>query len=177
MSLSSAISTAQSSLSNYATQTSVLSRNISNASNTDYSKRSAALATSTAGAQIVSIQRAQDEVLLRKSISSTSTASGQETLLAGLTNLKDILGGNDYESAPATLIATMRDTLSSYAAKPGESTLAQIAVSDANTVAIGLRDASAAVQNTRLEADQEISRQVHTLNQLLADFETSNKAI
>lgn len=177
MSLSSATSTAQSSLSNYATQTSILSRNISNASNTDYSKRSAALATSTAGAQIVSIQRAQDEVLLRKSISSTSTASGQETLLAGLTSLKDILGGNDYESAPATLIATMRDTLSSYAAKPGESTLAQVAIADANTVAIGLRDASAAVQDTRYQADQEISRQVNTLNQLLADFETSNKAI
>ena len=177
MSLSSAINSAQSSLSNYATQTNILSRNISNASNTDYSRRNAALATSLAGAQVVTIQRAQDEVLFRKTISSNSTASGQSTLLTGLTNLKDIFGGNDYESAPATLIATMRDTLSSYAAKPGESTLAQTAVADANTVAIGLRDASAAVQDVRFQADQEISRQVHTLNELLSDFETNNKAI
>ena len=71
----------------------------------------------------------------------------------------------------------MRDTLSSYAAKPGESTLAQTAVADANTVAIGLRDASAAVQDVRLQADQEIARQVHTLNELLANFETNNKAV
>ena len=177
MSLSSAINSAQTSLSNYATQTNILSKNISNASNTDYSRRNAALATSLGGAQVVTIQRAQDQVLFSKSISSASTASGQETLLAGLNNLKDIYGGNDYESAPATLIATMRDTLSSYAAKPGENTLAQTAVADANTVAIGLRDASAAVQDARFKADQEISRQVHTLNQLLADFETSNKAV
>ncbi|MBC7280338.1 flagellar hook-associated protein FlgK [Hoeflea sp.] len=177
MSLSSAINTAQTSLSNYATQTSILSRNISNASNTDYSRRNAALATSLSGAQVVSIQRAQDEVLFRNSLSSTATASGQETLLAGLTNLKDIYGGNDYESAPATLIANMRDTLSSYAAKPGENTLAQTTVADANTLAIGLRDASASVQSVRFETDQEISRQVHTLNELLASFETNNKAV
>ncbi|KGF69144.1 flagellar hook protein FlgK [Hoeflea sp. BAL378] len=177
MSLSSAISSAQTSLSNYATQTSILSRNISNASNADYSRRNAVLATSLVGAQVVTIQRAQDEVLFRKTISSTSMASGQDTLLAGLTNLKDILGGNDYESAPATLIANMRDTLSSYAAKPGESTLAQTAIADANTVAIGLRDASAAVQDVRLQTDQEISRQVHTLNELLSNFETNNKAV
>ena len=177
MSLSTAISSAQTSLSNYATQTNVLSSNISNASNPDYSRRNAALATSLVGAQVVTIQRAQDEVLFRASISSTATASGQLTLLDGLGTLKSILGGNDYESSPASLIATMRDTLSSYAAKPGETTLAQTAIADANTVAIGLRDASAAVQNTRLEADQEIARQVETLNQLLADFEVNNKAV
>ena len=177
MSLSSAINTAQTSLSNYATQTNILSRNISNATNTDYSRRNAALATSMNGAQVVSIQRAQSEVLFRKSISSASTASGQQTLLTGLTNLKDIYGGNDYESAPATLIATMRDTLSNYAAKPDESTLAQTAVADANTAAAGLRDASAAVQDVRFQTDQEIARQVHTLNELLSAFETNNKAV
>jgi len=177
MSLSSAINTAQTSLSNYATQTSLLSRNISNASNPDYSRRNAALATSLAGAQVVSIQRAQDLVLFNKSISSTAMASGQSTLLDGITNLKDILGGNDYENAPATLIAAMRNTLATYAAKPGESTLAQTALADANTVALGLRDASAAVQNVRLDADQEISRQVHTLNELLSQFEASNNNV
>ncbi|MEP3437015.1 MAG: flagellar hook-associated protein FlgK [Hoeflea sp.] len=177
MSLSSAINSAQTSLSNYATQTNILSSNISNASNTEYSRRNAALATSLAGAQVVTIQRAQDEVLFRTSMTSTSTASGQDTLLNGLSGLKDSFGGNDYERAPVSLIATMRDTLSGYAAKPGESTLAQTAVADASTAAAGLRDASAAVQDARLQADQEIKRQVHTLNELLADFETNNKAV
>ena len=177
MSLSSAINSAQTSLSNYATQTNILSKNISNAADSDYSRRNAVLSTSLVGAQVVTVQRAQNEALFQKSISSTATASGQKTLLTGLTNLKDVLGGNDYESAPATLMATLRDTLSSYAALPGENTLAQTAVADANTLAIGLRDASAAVQDIRLDADQEISRQVHTLNELLAEFETNNRAV
>ncbi|OCW56180.1 flagellar hook-associated protein FlgK [Hoeflea olei] len=177
MSLSSAISSAQTSLSNYATQTSILARNISNASNLDYSRRAAILSTSTVGAQVVSIQRAQDEGLFRKTITSMSVASGQQTLLSGLSDLKNIFGGNDYESSPASLIAGMRDTLASYAAKPGESTLAQTAIADANTVAMGLRDASAAVQNVRYQSDQEISRQVHTLNELLSRFEANNKAV
>ena len=155
MSLSSAINSAQTSLSNYATQTNILSKNISNAADSEYSRRNAVLSTSLVGAQVVTVQRAQDQALFQKSISNNATASGQKTLLTGLTNLKDVLGGNDYESAPATLMATLRDTLSSYAALPGENTLAQTAVADANTLAIGLRDASAAVQNIRLDADQD----------------------
>lgn len=174
MSLSSAINTAQTSLSNYATQTNILSRNISNSSNPDYARRNAALATSIVGAQVVTIQRAQSTVLFRQTIVGTAQASGQQTLLDGLTSLKNILGGNDYETAPATLISTLRDTLATFAAKPGEATLAQTAIADAATVANGIREASVAVQETRLQTDQEISRQVHTLNELLARFEVAN---
>jgi len=177
MSLSSAINTAQTSLSNYATQTNILSRNISNASNPDYARRDAALTTSMVGAQVVTIQRAQSAVLFRQSISGTAMASGQGALLDGLTTLKNILGGNDYETSPAALIATMRDTISTFAAKPGEFTLAQMAVADAATVANGIRDASAAVQEARLQSDQEIDRQVNTLNELLARFEVANTAV
>ncbi|MEM5494497.1 flagellar hook-associated protein FlgK [Hoeflea sp. AS16] len=177
MSLTSALSTAQSSLSNYATQTSVISRNISNASNPDYVRRDAVLTNSTIGAQGVSIQRAQDMALFVRSITDTSTSSAQETLLTGLSDLKNILGGNDYETSPAVLIATMRDTLATYAAKPGEATLAQMAIADAVTVANGLQDASKSVQSVRYEADKAIGEQVQKLNELLARFETTNNKV
>lgn len=177
MSLTSALSTAQTSLSNYATQTNVVSRNISNASDPNYSRRDAVLTNSLFGAQGVSIQRAQDSALFVRSITDTSTSSAQQTLLTGLSNLKNILGGNDYESSPSVLIATMRDTIATYAAKPAEATLAQMAIADAVTVANGLNDASKAVQTVRYEADKEIKRQVDTLNELLARFETSNNRV
>lgn len=177
MSLSSAINTAQRSLSNTATQTNIVSRNISNASNPDYNRRDAVLATSLGGAEVVSIQRAQNLALFRQSIDGTASESGQQTLLTGLANLKDILGGNDYENAPATLLGTMRDTLATFAAKPGEATLAQMAIADADTLASGIRDASAAVQTIRLDVDQEMERQVNSLNELLARFETANKGV
>jgi flagellar hook-associated protein 1 FlgK len=177
MSLTSALSTAQSSLSNYATQTNVLSRNISNASDPNYSRRDPILTNSLLGAQGVNIQRAQDMALFMRSVTDTSTASAQQTLLTGLSDLKNILGGNDYESSPSVLIATMRDTLATFAAKPAEATLAQMAVADAVTVANGLQDASKAVQTVRYEADKEISRQVNTLNDLLARFEVVNNKV
>ena len=177
MSLTSALSTAQTSLSNYATQTNVLSRNISNSTDPNYSRRDAVLTNSLIGSQGVSIQRAQDTALFVRSIADTSTASAQDTLLTGLSNLKNILGGNDYESSPAVLIGTMRDTLATYAAKPAEATLAQMAIADAVTVANGLKDASAAVQAVRYESDKEIGRQVTTLNELLARFETNNNRV
>jgi len=177
MSLTSALNTAQSSLSNYATQTGVVSRNIANASDPDYSRRDAVLTNSLIGAQGVSIQRAQDMALFVRSITDTSTSSAQETLLDGLTDLKTILGGNDYETSPAVLIATMRDTLATFAAKPGEATLAQTAIADAVSVANGLQDASKAVQTVRYEADKEIGQQVDALNELLARFETNNNKV
>jgi len=177
MSLTSAISTAQTSLSNYATQTNVISRNISNSTDPNYSRRDAVLTNSLIGSQGVSIQRAQDTALFVRSIADTSSASAQDTLLTGLSNLKNILGGNDYESSPSVLIATMRDTLATYAAKPAEATLAQMAIADAVTVANGLNDASKAVQTVRYESDKEIKRQVNTLNELLARFETNNNRV
>jgi len=177
MSLTSAISTAQTSLSNYATQTNVISRNISNSSDPNYSRREAVLTNSLVGSQGVNIQRAQNTALFMRSVTDTSTASAQDTLLTGLSDLKNILGGNDYESSPSVLIATMRDTLATYAAKPAEATLAQMAIADAVTVANGLNDASQAVQTVRYEADKEIGRQVATLNELLERFETNNNRV
>jgi len=177
MSLTSALSTAQTSLSNYATQTSVISRNISNASDPNYARRDAVLTNSLIGAQGVSIQRATDTALFFRSIADTSTSSAQNTLLTGLSDLKNILGGNDYESSPSVLIATMRDTLATYAAKPAEATLAQMAIADAVTVANGLQEASQAVQTVRFEADKEIERQVDSLNELLARFEINNNKV
>jgi flagellar hook-associated protein 1 FlgK len=177
MSLTSALNTAQTSLSNYATQTNTISRNISNATDPNYARRDAVLTNSLIGAQGVSIQRAQDMALFVRTIADTSTSSAQDTLLNGLSNLKNILGGNDYETSPSALIATMRDTLATYAAKPGEATLAQTAIADAVTVANGLQTASKAVQTVRYEADKEIGRQVAQLNELLARFEVNNNKV
>lgn len=177
MSLSSAINTAQSSLSNTSTQTSVVSRNISNASNPDYNRRSAILSTTWYGASVATTQRSQNSALLREGLTGIGQASSQKTLLTGLERLQSIYGGNDYESSPASLLADFRDTLSVYGTKPSESTLAESAVADAMQLAAGLRTASASVQSTRLAADQDIARDVSKLNGLLAEYETANNAI
>lgn len=177
MSLSSAINTAQTSLSNTATQTSVISRNISNASNPDYARRSAILSSTLSGANIITTQRAHNDPLFREGLTSLASASGQQALLEGLESLKALYGGNNYETAPATLLANLRDTLQTWSVKPSESTLAETAVAEAGQLAAGLRSMSAAIQDLRLVSDQEISRQVGELNGLLSDFQKANDAV
>lgn len=177
MSLSSAISIAQQAFSNTAQQTAIVSKNIANAGNADYSRRLALLGSTSNGAQVVSIYRAQNEALLKQSIASIGEASGQARLRDGLELLKSALGGNDYETAPSKLLSDFRNSLQTFAATPGNKTIAATAVSDAQDLADSLNKTSTTVQDLREDADKEIAIEVDKLNSLLADFEKANNAV
>lgn len=177
MSLSSAVNTAQAIFRNTGEQSSVISKNIANAGNANYVRRSAVVATTMYGAQVVTTERAQNDALLRQTLDSTAGSSGQETLLAGLEQLQALLGGNDYELAPSTYIAELRDSLQAFAAKPGELSLAETAINTAQDVARSLNTASEGVQSLRAQADREIETSVATLNDLLAQFKIANDAV
>ncbi|MGN6549670.1 MAG: flagellar hook-associated protein FlgK [Pararhizobium sp.] len=177
MSLSSAINAAQTMLSNTATQTALVSKNISNSGNADYNQRSATLVTTANGSRVAGISRAQNIALLKQLLSGTSASSAQDTLLKGLETLKSVMGGNNYESAPSTLIAALRDALQTYAVTPGDATAAQSAVNAAKDVANGLNNATTAVQQVRTDADSQIAQGVSDLNSLLQQFEGANNAV
>ncbi|EJL53199.1 MULTISPECIES: flagellar hook-associated protein FlgK [unclassified Rhizobium] len=177
MSLTSALNTAQSIFSNTGTQSSVVSNNISNSSNSDYVRRQAMITTSLNGAQVVKISRAQEDALLRQWLKASAQDSGQQTLLSGLTDLKSIMGGNDYETSPANYLATFREKLQAFRTSPSSTIAAQSAVTAAQDVANSLNDATKSVQAVRQGADKEIATQVSTLNTLLAQFKTANDAV
>lgn len=177
MTLSSALSTAQSILSNTGTQTGVVSKNISNAQNANYVRRSAVLTTGGNGSQVVAISRSQNPALLRQTIESTSTHSGQAVLVGGLQEMKSLMGGNDYETSPAKLIANLRNGLQTWASKPSETTLGATVISTAQDLVNGLNNASSELQAIRKRADEEIAQSVETLNQLLSQFETANNKV
>ncbi|AHK43431.1 MULTISPECIES: flagellar hook-associated protein FlgK [Ensifer] len=177
MSLSSAISIAQQAFSNTAQQTAIVSKNIANAGNADYSRRLALLGSTANGAQVVSIYRAQNEALLKQSIAGMGEASGQARLREGLELMKSALGGNSYETAPSKLLADFRNSLQTFAATPGNKTIAATAVSDAGDLADSLNKASKSVQDMRENADKEIALEVDKLNGLLAEFEKANNAV
>lgn len=177
MSLSSAISTAQLILSNTSRQTQVVSQNISNAGNADYARRSPLLQTSLGGAEVVTITRAQDQLLYKRSLESNAISTAQNTVTAGLERIRSTLGGNDFELSPSRYIADLRDRLQALSAAPGDLTLLTSALSSAQDVANSINQASSETQAIRLEADQAIGRGVDTLNGLLAQFETANNAV
>lgn len=178
MSLSSAINTAQSMLANTSKQTSVISKNISNANNPDYSQRSAVLSVGLdGGSQVVSINRAQNAALLKQLLAGNASSGGQSAVLDGLNTLSDALGTNDYQYAPSTLIASLQNALQTYSAKPNDITTGQSAVGAANDLANGLNALSNTVQQVRSDADAKIATDVQDLNSLLSQFQTTNTAI
>ena len=177
MSLSSAISTAQSILSNTSRQTQVVSQNISNAGNPDYARRSSVLQTNFGGAEIITVLRAQDQLLFQKTLAGNSVSSAQNTVTDGLERIRATLGGNDFELSPSRYIGDLRDTLQALSATPGDLTLLASVLSNAQDVADTINRASSETQAVRLEADQAIARGVETLNGLLEQFETVNNTI
>ena len=177
MSLSSAISTAQSIFSNTGLQSAALSKNIANASNPDYARRVGTLAVDSTGAQKLVIERTYDNGLVKQVMYSTADAAGQEVLQQKLDTMKSLLGGNDYETAPSTYMKTLRDNIQAYATKPNESTLAATVVSSAKDVANSLNMISSEVQSMRSTIDREISDLIEKLEGLLEQFDDVNGSI
>jgi flagellar hook-associated protein 1 FlgK len=177
MSLTSALNTAQSIFNNTGTQSSVVSNNIANSSNANYNRRTADLATTSAGASVVQISRTQDSSLQNQFLSSTSDDAAQEQLLTGLENIKSTMGGNDYETSPSTYLVALQQALQTYAGSPSSTTAAQGAVTAAQDVANSLNQSTQDVQGIRENADKQIGSDVDSLNGLLTQFQQANDAV
>ncbi|MCY6382379.1 flagellar hook-associated protein FlgK [Hoeflea prorocentri] len=177
MSLSAAIRTAQSILSNTSKQTLVVSDNIANANNPNYARRAPMLQSNLGGSLSVSVHRTENKLLLSQSLDSISASHAQFIVADGFSRIKTTLGGNDNELSPSRYLGNLQTALQTLSATPGNTTLAATVVSDAKDLADNLNNASAAVQQLRLDADFAIKQGVDKLNSLLADFEQTNQTV
>lgn len=177
MSLTSALSIAQSALLNTSRQTSTVSRNVADAQNPDYARRMAVLSSTGSGARVVEIQRATNDLLFRQNLSALASFSGQSTLFGGLQKLSLDVNGSDNANSPATALGKFQQALQLYSAAPSNQNLGVAAIDAARQVVRTLNDGSEAIQRFRTDADREIAGTVDDLNKLLADFEQANKAI
>ncbi len=176
MSLSSALSIAQSSIRNTARQTSIVSRNVLEAGNPDYNRR-IAVTTASPGARAVEIQRAANEQLFRQNLQALSAFNGQSTLFNGMERLNLSINGVENATSPATALGKLQEALQLYSAAPSNRNLAETTLDAARQVVRTLNDGTSAIQSFRTVADQEIATAVDDLNKLLADFEKANNAV
>lgn len=186
MSLSSAALIAQSGLNTVTAEASVLSRNVSGASDTTtYSRKIANVMATPSGSQVISITRASNLAVFESMLSATSANSAQNALSAGLDTLNQTIGdvsstSSDTASSatsPAALLSNFTDALQSYEAAPSDSTLATAAVNAAAALAQGLNSAAEIVNQVREQADSGIAASVQTVNSLLAQFQKVNAQI
>jgi flagellar hook-associated protein 1 FlgK len=178
MTLSAGLSTALSGLSTASDQISVLSRNVSRSGEAGASRKIANLVTqSGGGVRIASITRAANAALLEKLLGATSDAGAQRAIAAALDQLGQTVGDTQDDASPAGLLGKLGTALQSYAAAPQDPAAARAAVSAAKDLAKGLNDATNAVQGVRAQADQDMAASVASINDLLGQFDTVNKAI
>ncbi len=177
MSLSAALNAARSSLAANASQTSLISRNLAGANEPNYTRKSANLATFQGGVRIESIGRAANPALLHTTLGATSQAAGQQAIVDGLEKIEQTVGDPQSDRSPAALIGVLRDAIQQHASSPDNSTSAWAVLRGAQDVAEALRSGSAVVQQTRQQADADMSASVGQINKLLARLEPLNNEI
>ncbi|CAM5463263.1 flagellar hook-associated protein 1 FlgK [Aquamicrobium terrae] len=177
MSLSTALNIAQSSLRATSLQTSVVSRNVSDAHDPDYARRAAVVASMAPGARVVEIQRSANEQLFRQYVAALSAWSGQSTLSSGMDRLQLAVNGADNSASASTAIGALQQALQFYATSPSNQSLGQSVIVAAQQVVRTLNDGTQALQDFRTQTDGEIATAVGELNNLLGQFEAANRAV
>ena len=177
MSLTTALNIAQSSLFNVTRQTSVVSHNISNAGNENYTRRSAALESMSPGVRVVSIRRHAAEQLFRSSIHSISNTEAQQTIYSHLEGLKSSIIGANGELSVSTHLTSFHNALQVYSASPSDGLLGEAAINSAKDLVRRLGDASNSIQSVRTSIDGEIASTVDRLSGLLEEFYEANKEV
>jgi flagellar hook-associated protein 1 FlgK len=177
MSLTTALNIAQSALWNTSRQTSIVSRNVADASNPDYTRRSAVIMSTAPGARFVDVQRAASELLFKNNLKALSSFEGQQTLYDGMERLGLAVNGADNATSAATAIGQLQQALQTYSASPSNRNLAENAVNAARDAVRTLNDGTQAVQTFRADMDSEIATAVSDLNDLLNQFKDANSDI
>lgn len=177
MSLSSVIQTAQNSLSGLTRRTSVLSRNINDASNPDYARRELQTITAANGSQTLSVRRAADLALERATLAAQSNSAGQTLLSQRLETLQGLLGEEGLVSRVQDRLTSLHNSLQTLSASPASETLAQSALYDARSLSEAVRFAATEIQAARSAADEDIVYLVADLNTLLGEFKLANDAV
>src|SRR5262249_42562066 len=153
MSLSAALSIAQQTLRNTARQTSIVSRNVSDASNPDYTRRIAVITSTAPGARSVDVQRAASDLLFKNNLGALSTLSGQQAVSDGMDRLGLAVNGADNQSSAATAIGKLQEALQTYSATPSNRNLAENTVDAAREMVRTLNGGTDAIQSFRSEMD------------------------
>lgn len=175
MSLSTSLSTANSSLYVSGDRTSVVSRNIANADKAYYTRKSVETVTMPGGGVRTSgVTRAEEPILFRKVLTSSSTSATQAAALESLNFLSATINDPELDSSPAALFAKMLSAMQNFSAQPHSDLAAKAAVRSARDVANGLNEAARTVQTVRNEADTGIQASVDRINSLLQQFDTVN---
>lgn len=177
MSLGSALITAQHSLLNVARQTSIVSRNITDAGNANYVRRDGVLASNGLGSRVATVRTGADMQLVRSNLTAMADSRAQSIIAKELQQLDLTLNGFEGSNSPSTLLTKLHGSLQTLSSNPSDQLLANTVVTDARQLAQSLNDATQGLQSFRGSLDAQIDQEVSKLNQLLSEFQQINAEV
>jgi len=167
MGLDSALFTATAGLTLVARQTSVVSRNISNAGTPDYTvKRVAVEALAEGGVRIGETTRQLDLSLRAEARVVRGQSTYAETRERALVPLIALNGSPGTADSVSDLVTALRDDLTSLRARPSDLADQREALRAAGDLATRLNELSSAVARARQAAQDELARRVDEANRL-----------
>lgn len=179
MSISSALSNANSGLTAAARRTDLVSSNIANALTPGYARRDISVSERVmngagAGVSVNGVSRAGDPVLTRERRVAEGALGRDQALASSYVTLNKALGDPEDAYSLVGRYQNFEAALRNLADTP-ESVAHQAAALDASlSLASTFNDLSSQAQNARKDADSQIARQVETVNDALKQIEKLN---
>ncbi|MFM8747619.1 MAG: flagellar hook-associated protein FlgK [Aestuariivirga sp.] len=176
--LSTALNSTLAGLSLSAAQSAVVSRNVASASDENYARRSAEIATFPSGNPAVArINRSADKQLLERLLSSGSEAAGKQVLIDALQRMSGLTGDPENDSSISAAVGKLQQALKSYETNPASTTLGGGVLEAAKSLVSKLNGASAEIRSIREEADKAMAGSAEKINNLLAQFKVLNDSV
>jgi flagellar hook-associated protein 1 len=177
-SLSSALSSALSGLLVTSGQSAVLSRNVTRASDQDYSRRDVGLTVAQDGtAQLGAYTRSADKGLQDRVLRTSSQYVDAGITYEALSTLSSIIGDPEDNTSVAAGLFALQQSMREYQNNPSSSTYASVAIADARSLAMRLNSSAEEITRIRSEAHDGVRASVDHINSLLSDLEVVDKSI
>lgn len=177
-SLTSALSNALAGLLVTSGQSAVVSRNITRASDPDYSKEKLTLTTNAdGGVASGALQRAANKQLSDALLQATSDSAGQKAVLNAFTALSNTVGDVQSDGSVAWGVDQLQQALQAAETDPSNITNANQVIAKAKSLAQILNDGSKQVETVREQADAGMATSVNNINNLLAQFQKLDNAV
>lgn len=177
-SLSSALSSALSGLLVTSGQSAVLSKNVTRASDENYSRRNVDLTWARDGtAQLGAYTRSTDQGLQDRVLRTTSQLGDSQISFEALSTLSTIIGDPQDNQSVAAGLFKLQQSVRNYQNNPSSGTYASATLSDARSLATRLNSSSEQISVVRAEAHSGVKSSVETINALLSDLRLVDKSI
>jgi flagellar hook-associated protein 1 FlgK len=182
MSVTSALHSALSGITATSRQAEVVSSNVANATTPGYAPRQVSLSArqlgpSGQGVTVRGVTRDVDQYLINDRRAAQAASAERDVRAGFLKRLEETIGTPESQGSLTGRINALDAALLAAAGRPESEARLAAAVTAARSLALGLNEASGAVQEARKAADRDIATAVETLNTSLRQVRDLNTQI